>query len=93
MSKDTAAMLKVIIALVEKLVSNTDKVDNIYSILETYCKNTGNTELSNAVTDLSGGASGVRKKNSKFIPRDTNTKATIDSLADLKEICDMILIG
>jgi hypothetical protein len=93
MSKDTAAMLKVIITLVEKLVSNTDKVDNIYSILETYCKNTGNTELSNAVTDLSGGASGVRKKNSKFIPRDTNTKATIDSLADLKEICDMILIG
>jgi len=95
MSKETAAMLKVIIALVEKLISNTDKVDNIYSILNTYCKNTGNSELSNAVSDLGSKSSGSKKKkkNSKFVPRDTNSQNTIDSLADLKEICDMILIG
>ena len=38
-SKDTAAMLQVIITLVEQLVKNTTNVTNIYNLLTTYCQN------------------------------------------------------
>lgn len=37
-SKETAALLKVIISLIETLVSNTGKIDNIYQVLTEYCK-------------------------------------------------------
>ena len=85
-------MLKVIITLVEQLVTNTEKVDNIYEILEQYCKNSGNSDLENAVTKLGAGGSGS-KKDKTYAPLPHNTKATIDSLADLKDICNKILVG
>ena len=91
-SKETAAMLKVIITLVEQLVTNTEKVDNIYEILEQYCKNSGNSDLENAVTKLGASGSGT-KKDSTYVPLPHNTKATISSLADLKDICNKILVG
>ena len=92
-SKDTAAMLKVIITLVEQLVSNTDKVDNIYSILEEYCKSSGNSELESAVTRLNQGGAGSGKKKSSYVPSSRTNQATINSLSDLKDICDRILVG
>ena len=38
-SKDTAAMLQLIITLVEQIVKNTKDVSNIYSLLTNYCQN------------------------------------------------------
>ena len=38
-SKDTAAMLQIIITLIEQLIKNTTNVTNIYNLLTTYCQN------------------------------------------------------
>ena len=93
-SKETAALLKVIITLVEQLVSNTDKVDNIYSILEEYCNKSGNADLTNSVSTVLGASgSGNNNKKNSYVPRGKNTNATIESLADLKNIVNSILVS
>ena len=77
-SKDTAAMLKVIISLIESLESNTDKIDNIYQVLTEYCKaNLGNSaRATEAINKL----------------QNNNSSDSVDSiLQDLKTTADAIL--
>ena len=81
MSKDSAALLKIIIELITSIVQNTDRIEGIYSLLETYCNRSGNAELQNA----------VKEQKSSYVPRETSSN--LDSLADLRRMCDAILAG
>lgn len=93
MSKDTAAMLKVVIELVEKLVDNTMKIDGIYSLLSEYCKNSGNQDLeklSAGIEQLAASGSGNHQKSS-YIPREANKGNSLGALSELKDMCDQIL--
>jgi hypothetical protein len=81
MSKDSAALLKIIIELITSIVQNTDRIEGIYSLLETYCNRSGNAELQNA----------VKEQKSSYVPRETSNN--LDSLADLRRMCDAILAG
>ena len=79
-------------ALVREAKEELDILLDPKNILKEYCNNSGNAELENAITKLGEGASGSGTK-SKNIPRRGTTQATIDSLADLKEVCDRIIAG
>ena len=81
-SKDTAALLKVIISLIENIVSNTNNINNIYTVLSNYCQaNLGAkaTEAVTAVNELQ------RQQNS------SPNEAIENSLASLKSTVDSIL--
>jgi hypothetical protein len=90
MSKETAALLKVIISLVEQLVTNTNKVDSIYDIVKEYCENSGNSEASDAVSEYQKATKEGTTK-SKNLKRKGTDQNTLDSLADLKEVCNRII--
>ena len=95
-SKETALMLKTIITLIEQLVANTDKVNNIYDILKEYCNASNNPELikaASSLSDTSAKGSGNNAFSSSYIPRKSNTQVTLDALSDLKGVCDRILAG
>ena len=81
-TKDTAALLKVIISLIESLVSNTDKINNIYDVLANYCKaNLG------AQGQQAAAAVGALQEQSK-----SNSNSDIEnSLSSLKATVDSIL--
>ena len=98
-SKEMAAMLKVIIELVEKLVDNTESVKNIYKIISASAKGTDSKDIKNIVDRLGEGASGTAGDkytdpfSKSYKPRKTNTEASISALSELKDICDNILLG
>jgi hypothetical protein len=98
-SKEMAAMLKVIIELVEKLVDNTESVKNIYKIISASAKGTDSKDIKNIVDRLGEGASGTAGDkytdpfSKSYKPRKNNTEASISALSELKDICDNILLG
>lgn len=85
MTKQTAMMLKVIIQLVSSLVENTSKIGSIYDVVSEICKNSNNTELQNIGNKLNKGG---------FTPSQTTTdQRTLDSLNDLRDMVDSILLA
>lgn len=79
-TKETAALLKVIITLIESLVSNTNRIDNIYDVLVNYCQSNlaqQGTEAVAAVQALQQGSS--------------SNDSVESSLSSLKETVDSIL--
>lgn len=84
MTKQTAMMLKIIIQLVTSLVDNTSKIGSIYDVVSEFCKNSNNAELQNIGAKLNKGG---------YSPRPTNDQKTLDSLNDLRNMVDSILLA
>lgn len=84
MTKQTAMMLKVIIQLVSSLVENTSKIGSIYDVVSELCKNSNNAELQNIGNRLNKGG---------YTPRATTDQKTLDSLNDLRDMVDSILLA
>jgi hypothetical protein len=79
MSKDTAALLKVIITLIESLVDNTKRNNDIYDIIKQYCGNAGAKGAA-----ASAAVDALKSKSS-------STDSVEKSLASLKTSIDSIL--
>ena len=76
-SKDTALMLKTIIALIEVLVKNTDKIDNIHDVLLSIAKAKGVADAAtlSAIDKLSSGTD-----NASIEASLSGLKATVDTI-------------
>lgn len=84
MSKDTAAMLKVIIDLVSNVVTNTSTLSEILEVVKQLCSASGNPELHEA-------AKGIENAPSSFVQRTGVNDATLASLNDLRSLVDQVL--
>ncbi len=80
MSKETAILLKTIIALATSLVENTSKISSIYDLVKEICEKSGNSQL---------GA--IAQKMSDNLATKATNQNTLSSLNDLRDMVDSIL--
>ena len=83
MSKDTAAMLKVIIDLVSNVVENTANLSEILAVVKQV--------VSAGESGMKSSAPGIGNAASSFVPSAGVNQATLNSLNDLRTIVDQVL--
>lgn len=84
-TKDTAALLSVLIGFAQQVTENTAKIEDIYELLQKGYDNQSEVNTSIA-------ASGSKPKSS-FVPRPSSGDKSLGALSALKDMCDQILAG